>query len=334
MAKSKQQNKNFIRRLNARANYEFLDTAYVNNETYYDYLDRFKQIALAQFEWINLPESMNAEFLEKCLYYFGEATFLYTNEYGFINTKCCANGKINIYGLPTSMNCFSYGFQSARKLFNGFEKESSGLNDENACILIKNNFDKTPTAMSMELFAYRLYEAERTCDVNIKTQKFPTIFAGNEDLKLFFKNLAEKYEGNEWAVFIDKKQMGEMAFRTIKTEAPYIADKLQDYKKEIFNEALTYLGIDNIHVEKKERLVTGEANSNNELINLNLQSRLASRKLACKQFNSFFGLTGTNKAIDVKLRSDLTNVIKKVESIVNDIAPENNSNNEGGEENG
>lgn len=168
--------KKVVQRLNARANYEFLDSAYANNQTYYDYLDRFKQVALSQFEWINLPKSMNAEFLEQCLYYFGEATFLNTLEYGFINTKCCANGKINIYGLPTTLNCFSYGFQQSRKLYNGI-KDDTDVNNDKYCVLIKNNFDKTPTATSMELFAYRLYEAERTCDVNVKNQKFPTIFA-------------------------------------------------------------------------------------------------------------------------------------------------------------
>ena len=89
------------------------------------------------------------------------------------------------------------------------------------------------------------------------------------------------------------------------------------YKKQIWNEALTFLGINNIMEEKKERLVTGEVDSNNELINLNLQARLAPRKQACKEFNELFGLTG-EKAIDVRVRSDLFNIIKQAESVVTD----------------
>ena len=69
--------------------------------------------------------------------------------------------------------------------------------------------------------------------------------------------------------------------------------------------------------EKKERLVTGEVDSNNELINLNLQARLAPRKEACRQFNELFNLTG-DKAIDVRVRSDLFNIIKQAESVVSD----------------
>lgn len=72
-------------------------------------------------------------------------------------------------------------------------------------------------------------------------------------------------------------------------------------------------------IDKKERLVADEANSNNELINLNLQSMLAPRQEACRQFNEKFGLTGTDKEISVRVRSDLHNVIKNLQSIVTDF---------------
>ena len=130
-------------------------------------------------------------------------------------------------------------------------------------------------------------------------------------------NLYNNYDGNQPVITVDKNLMDSNELKAINTESPFVADKLMDYKKEIMNEALTYLGINNIMLEKKERLVQDEANSNNELINLNLQKFLAPRQLAAKQFNEKFGLTGTDKEIKVKLRSDLTNVIKKIESITN-----------------
>ncbi|MBP5445111.1 MAG: hypothetical protein J6Y28_02970 [Acholeplasmatales bacterium] len=77
-------------------------------------------------------------------------------------------------------------------------------------------------------------------------------------------------------------------------------------------------GINNVMIEKSERLITDEANSNNELINLNLQASLAPRQEACRQFNELYGLTGSDKEIKVRVRSDLHNIIKNVESIVSD----------------
>lgn len=311
------------KRAKYRQNYKFVDSALVNDLTFTDYLNRFKKVALSVFEWVNLPKSMNAQWLEKCLYYNGMATLLKDKNYGFINTNCCSNGKLNIYGLPTNLNCYSFEYQTNRKLYTGLmtglteaQKEAREYYE---CILVQNNWDRTPTAGSMELFALRLYEAERTADVNIKAQKTPIMVLVDEEQRLLMENLYNQYDGNRPFIFGDKKQLGSDVLRAIKTDAPFIADKIIDYKKEIWNEALTFLGINNIMVDKKERLITDEANSNNELINLNLQSYLAPRQEACRQFNEKFGFTGTDKEISVRVRSDLHNIIKNAQSIVTDF---------------
>lgn len=137
------------RKNNYRNNYEFVDSALVNSLTYDDYLQRFKQICLSMFEWVNLPSSMNADYLEKCLYYFGQASLLKTKKCGFINTKCASNGYVNIYGIPTSLNCFSYEFQENRKVYCGLTPTT---NEYDSCILVKNNWEKIPTARNNGTF--------------------------------------------------------------------------------------------------------------------------------------------------------------------------------------
>ena len=323
-------------------NTKFVDSAVMNNMTFIDYLERFKKVALSIFEWVNLPKSMDAKYLEKCLYYDGQATFLKDEKYGFINTRCSSSGDVNIYGLPTKLQCYSYSYNSTRSLYTGLIE---GLSDKQRewfenkqCVLIQNNWDRTPTAGSMELFALRLYEAERTIDTNIKAQKTPVLLMVGEKQRLTMLNLYNQYDGNQPVIFGDKNQLSgsEKPVQAVQTLAPFVADKLTDYKKEIWNEALTFLGINNIMVDKKERLVTDEANSNNELINLNLQSYLAPRQEACKQFNEKFGLTGTDKEISVRVRSDLHNIIKQAQSVVQDFKEkeeiENIDVNKGGEE--
>ena len=305
-------NKNKKFKLN---NAEFIDSMLANDLTYFDYLERFKKIALSMFEWENLPESMNERYLEECLYYKGQASLLKDKTFGFINTQCCSNGQINIYGLPTALNCFSFGYSEDRKLYTGLKDEKS---EEEDCILVMNNWECVPTASTLELFAYRLYEAERTCDVNIKAQKTPVLITVDETQRLTMENIYSQYDGNKPVIFGDKNQLNGQVLKAISTEAPYVVDKISEYKKDIWNEALTFLGIQNIAVNKKERLVTDEANYNNEVTNLNLQSFLIPRQEACKKFNELFGLTGTNKEIRVRVRSDLNNIIKQEESIVKD----------------
>lgn len=93
----------------------------------------------------------------------------------------------------------------------------------------------------MELFALRLYEAERTCDVNIKSQKTPVLLMVDEKQRLTMENLYSQYDGNRPFIFGDKQNLSPDSLRVLKTDAPFIADKIMDYKKEIWNEALTFL---------------------------------------------------------------------------------------------
>ena len=307
----------------SRENYEFKDALELNDATYVDYLNRFKRIALSMFEWVNLPKSMDARYLELCLFYNGQAALLKDPKYGFINTKASANGYVNIYGLPTKVNCFSYSYQSVRTLYTGLDPMLSEKQFEyqknNECILVMNNEDRLPTAGSLSLFAWRLYNADRTCDVNIQAQKTPVMILADEKQRQTMINMYNQYNGNIPFIFGDKNLLTDgSSVEALKTDAPYIVDKISDYKKEIWNEALTYLGINNVARDKKERLTENESNENNELVNLNLQAMLIPRIRACKQFNEKYGLTGTNKEISVRVRSDLYNIIKQEESVVSD----------------
>lgn len=302
----------------SRNNLDFIDSDLMNSETYFNYLDRFKKVALSIFEWVNLPKSMNARFLELSLYYDGIATLFKDEEYGFINTRCTNNGYINIYGLPTKLHCYSYDLHRDKILYTGLREDIENLQNTNA-ILVENNWDNVPTEPTLALFAQRLALAERASDTNVEAQRTPVMILVGENQRLTMENLYGQYRGNRPFIFGDKQQMQDMdSIKAINTNAPVVFDKLQNYKKEIWNEALTFLGINNVMIEKAERLITDEANSNNELINLNLQASLAPRKEACKEFNELFGLTGTDKEIDVRVRSDLHNIIKNAQSIVSD----------------
>lgn len=293
-----------------RKNNSFEDTMLLNDSTYVDYLERLKKIALSIFEWTNLPDSMNSRYLELCLYYTGKAGLLYDNEYGFINTQAVSNGYINIYGLPTKLNCFSYSYNTIRKTYMGFNEKAK--KDQEA-ILVLNNYEMLPTCSTIELYAMRMAEAQRTVDINIRAQRTPILIETDQNQKFTMRQVYEQYDGNAPVIYGNKNAGIDGSLKVLKTDAPIVFDKIMEYKRDIFNEALTYLGVSNLD-EKKERRIVNEAESNNEVINLNLQSYLAPRKEACKQFNEKFG---TN--IDVKVRSDIHNIIKDAESIVSDF---------------
>lgn len=294
-------------------NSSFEDAILINSQTYVDYLERMKKIALSMFEWVNLPDTMNSRYLEMCLYYKGQAALLYDEDYGFINTQAADSGYINIYGLPTKINCFSFSYNKMRELY----VPNTNLPAEEECILVMNNYQRVPTASTISLYAERLADAQRAADINIKAQKTPILLLTDKNQELTLRNLYAQYDGNSPVIFGDKNLLNEKPIDSISTQADFVANDLRQYMQGIWNDFLCFIGINNLS-EKKERLITTEANTNNELVNMNMQSYLIPRKQACKEFNDKFGLTGTSKAIDVKLRSDLYNVIKENESIVKD----------------
>lgn len=290
----------------------FRDAILLNNQTYIDYLERMKKICLSIFDWVNLPESMNARFLEMCLFYQGQAALLYSDDYGFINTMASDGGYINIYGLPTEINCYSYRFNERRSLYTVDVGEEKG----NECILVMNNYERVPTAMTIQLFCKRLAEADRVLDTNLNALRTPILITTDQKQYFTLKKMYEEYDGNTPAIFADKNLISPDALKAIKTDAPVLLDDVLQYKTAIWNEFLTFIGLQNLS-EKKERLISSEVDSNNELINMNLQALLVPRKEACRQFNEKYGLMGS-KAIDVKVRSDLYNIVKQYESITSD----------------
>ena len=301
-------------------NLKFIDSALSNDATYFDFLRRMKMVALSMFEW-KLPKGMDERYLERSLYYKGMASLFETPEFGYINTQCSSNGYLNIYGYPSALNCNTYnGLHWYKKLFTtlGETDEVIEKQRKEECILVLNDWEGMPTAFTIEQFAYRMYLAQRTADVNMAAQRTPVMVVCSDKQRLTMQNLYSQYDGNQPFIFGDKDaSINENSLKALKTDAPYICDKVTDYKKEIWNEFLQFLGVNSISIEKKERLITDEANQNNEVINLYLQSRLATRQKACEQFNELYGLTGDQKC-EVRVRSDLHNIIKNAESVILD----------------
>ena len=128
--------------------------------------------------------------------------------------------------------------------------------------------------------------------------QFGQLVQATEQQRLTLLNLYKEVDGNSPVIFGDKN-LDLNALKSINTEAPYVADKLYTLKTQIWNEALTYLGIANINSVKKERMITDEVTRNMGGVIASRYSRLQARKEACEKINKMFGLN-----ISVEYRED------------------------------
>lgn len=277
-------------------------SAELNNHTYIDYYERLMELALNVFEWENLPPSVDERFLELTLYEYGYCLYFNDEIIGNLALTCTIGGQLDVYRIPILRRAYAV---------NGYNK----LCKSSDSVLIFNNYLHTPTQLTIELFARRLYEIERAIDVNVKAQKTPTAILATEQQRLTMQNLYMQYDGNEPFIFGDKN-MDLEGIKSIKTDAPFVADKLQILKHQIWNEALTFCGIENSNADKKERLVSDEVGSNYGNIEAQRNVMLNARRQAVEKINRMFG---TN--INVKFRSNLATLVNN-ENVSNETLGE------------
>lgn len=255
---------------------QFCESAYMNNRTYLQYYNRLTELAISMFEWHNLPETIDQRFLEMCLFSDGMCIFFQDEVLGYLSLQCMIGGKLNVYRIPMERRAYAT---------NGYQREL----DETNSVIIFNNYLHTNSMLDVEMFSKRLYNLDRSIDVNANAQKTPVLIQCDESQRLTMKNLYKQYEGNEPFIF-GSKGLDANGLKVLQTGAPYVADKLYELKTQIWNEALTYLGISNINVVKKERMITDEVTRNQGGTVASRYSRLESRRQACKQINEMFGL--------------------------------------------
>ena len=271
---------------------QFGESAYMNNRTYMQYYNRLTELALSMFEWKNLPKTVDQRFLEMCLFSDGMCVFFEDEVLGYLGLRCMIGGRLNVYQIPTDRKAYAT---------NGYQKELDGTNS----VIIFNNYLHTNSMLDVEIFSKRLYNLDRAIDVNANAQKTPVLIQCDESQRLTMKNLYKQYEGNEPFIF-GSKGLDANGLKVLQTGAPYVADKLYELKTQIWNEALTYLGISNINVVKKERMITDEVTRNQGGTVASRYSRLESRRQACKQINEMFNLD-----IWVEYREDFQDVEKQ-----------------------
>lgn len=257
-------------------NKDFWESARYNKQGYMQYFDRLTELSISMFEWKNLPDTIDERFMELTLFGDGMVVFFKDEVLGYLALRTMIGGRLDVYQIPTERTAYAS---------NGYNKM---LDNENSVIIFNNMIHK-PSSMVVETYSRRLYELDRSIDVNAKAQKTPVFIQCDESQRLTMKNMYMKYEGNEPFIFGDKS-LNPNSLKVLKTDAPYVADKLYQLKTQIWNEALTYLGISNLNIQKKERLVADEVVRNQGGTIASRYSRLESRRKACEQINNMFGL--------------------------------------------
>ena len=264
----------------------FEESARLNNRAYMYYMTRFSELALSVFKWENLPDTVDERFLELTLYTDGQAVFFRDEVLGELCLQCAVNGPFDVYRIPIRRRAYAV---------NGYQKNLTNKDS----VIIWNNKLHTNTEPDMRVYARRLWDLDRTIEVNARAQKTPVFIQGPEEQRLTLLNLYKEYDGNA-PVICGDKNLNLEGFKSINTQAPFVGLDLYQLKTQIWNEALTYLGISNLTIQKKERVNTDEVTRSMGGTLASRNARLEARKKAADEINRMFDLD-----ISVHFKEDL-----------------------------
>lgn len=265
---------------------EFWRSAFSKSTLYTMFYNRIVDLCLSRFEYKNLPDTIDPRFIELALLGDGMAVYFNDEVVGNLCLRVMAQGPIGLYDIPERRTAYAN---------NGYRKE---LTEEDS-VMVYNNYTRTPSTMHIANYANRLAELEMTISVNIKAQKTPLLITANERERYSMLNTYMKYSGDQPVIF-GTKSFDPNSFNVLKTDAPYVSDKLYQLKTDTWNEMLTWLGISNVSITKKERLITDEVNRSQGGTIASRLSGLEARRDAIEKINRMF-----NQNIEVIMREEL-----------------------------
>lgn len=270
-----------------------------NQLTYNFYYDRLLEMSLARYEWLNLPDSVDARFLELTLFKNGRALFFEDDVLGMLALPVIINGPFNVYKIPIRRRAFTPGVSSVNETDKSTAATYQAERTNKDSVICYNNLLHSPSLNMCRMFARRLADIDRTIDVNISAQKTPVLIESDANTLLSLKNAYKQYEGN-FPVIFGKKGIADNV-KVLMTGAPLVAPALQQLKQTIWNDAMEALGIANHGADKKERVNIMEIQANQGGTIASRYSGLIAREQACDAVNRMFGTS-----ISVRYREEVT----------------------------
>ena len=260
----------------------------LNRAAYDYYAQTLTEIATTCFRWDGLPDGVDSEILEYWLLRDGQCALVYDEAFmedplmrapdGYAVMQCTATSMPDNYMLPTRI--MGYSAVGVNKSFS--------LRDDNA-VLFLNTRLRYDMWRHIDWFAWRLADIDRAIDMNVQNQKTPKILAGSDEQQLTLVNMAKKLALNVYYVFT-KSKFDLSNIKTLDLSDTFKGVDMQVLKHQIWNEAMSFLGVPNVNEDKRERMVTDEIafNQGDRVVRLDVRMRM--RRRAIEDCARVFGI--------------------------------------------
>lgn len=254
---------------------------YIQQRTFYHFVDYLYLAAVSRFKWNDLPETVDQRMLEQSLIMEGSCLFFKLDIDGnYYATPSANSGKFDLYGIPLTRRVVRPS---------GFKRTFRAQDGDN--VLIYNDYTLMPFIPVIWYYAEKFTRIEIAKDVNTELQKKPKAIRTNKDnVKSIKEAINSAQLGVPYILTDDDLSQPNDRTEVLSFDTPVILEELEKEKNALFSEYLTRLGFNNINIYKSAHLTVDESNANNEHIQSFRNSALEMREKACDKINELFGL--------------------------------------------
>lgn len=266
------------------------------------YLNKYFAIYQQAYRFKGLSEGQDF-FLKQLLYYEGSAMLFTLEE----SRTPAENSLINISGseeqnsevllitpyATTYYNMFNevtkcYPVKRNGSTFVPLFDDGESFNNNVNCVIMYSHTSHKPIYTLIDFYIDKIVEVEKAIRMNVEVNKLPRLIVCSPTDRSRVQDLFERIRNGSPEIFVSVEDV-EALRNVLDNDNNYIIDKLFMYKQQIENELLTFLGIDNVQVEKRERLINAEVESNNDSIRYHLNCFLNPMREACERVKEVLG---------------------------------------------
>lgn len=287
------------------------------------------ELAVNRFAWDGLPDSIDARFLELCLFFNALAVVYWDEDYDkLLAVRGTGTGFVNMLDNPVSFSVIGPGSlikpttdtapaQFQNKIIGAYSpaahEELEESEKKKKAIPIWANYLRSPEIDIVRIYSTRLAWIDRTLEINSKNARRNKILKGTPNMQLSMVNFARAVDQGDELIQITGP-MQDMDFIDVLDLGiePDSYDKLALLRTRIWSEAMGLLGIDNANQDKKERLVAAEVGANDSQTDSMRFVSLNARRQACDQINKVFGLEiSVDFKVEIEAQEDADRAAKR-----------------------
>lgn len=217
-----------------------------------------------KFKWEGLDEERSEQeenYIMRKFYCDGSVALWTERRTGLILSATWQEEEVNMFDFPETVTLNNERGVSTRLIPETPQVVNKDL------VLVWAQPNRKPIQSIVNYYVDRLTNVDMVINTNLALHKLPWLIGVTEDDIDKMKDIVRRILNNEVVVYADLTDLTKI--QSFATNTPYIIDKLEEHKRTLEHELMSYLGIDNNDSGTLEQthITTDAINANNDIIN-------------------------------------------------------------------